>query len=1039
MGKSYVKYHVHSDLSLLDSCTQFEDYVDKAVASGDKAIASTEHGIPRGWVSKKLYCDKMGIKFIHGVEIYLTESLEPKVRDNYHTILLAKNMDGVRELNRLIQLSSKDDHFYYVNRLSFDEFLGISENILTTSACLASPLNKLPPEHPRYLELARKYDYLEIQPHIDSDQVAFNQRLWKLSKELGKPLIAGTDTHSLNQYKAECRAILAKAKHKKYDDDSFDLTWKEYDELEEAFRRQNALPEEVWRTAIEETNRMADRCENFSLDTSIKYPILYGSPEEDERVYQNLCWDMLDDKLKNGVIPKEQEAAFRSAIQEELQVFQKLGMSGFMLGMSELVRWCKDQGMAIGTARGSVGGSRCAYVTDTIDLNPEQWGTIFSRFANANRVEPGDVDTDVVESDRPAIFKYIVDRFGEDYTARVASYGTLVDKSVIEEIGRGLREENPEWYSVQNVDRVKKLFVSDPDAAKKAYPDIFYYFDGLVGTRVSQSVHPAGMIISPVSLPDNYCVFLKDGEWCLTLDMDEAHEAGLIKYDLLVLKTVQVIRDACRYIGTHYPKTYEVDWDDQAVWESIRKDTTTIFQFEGSFASDCLKKFKTNSILDMSLVTASIRPGGASYRDDLLARKVHKNPSPLIDELLKDNLGYLVYQEDTTKFLQQICGFSPSDADSIRRGIAKKRKDILDEAMPKILDGYCAKSDHPREIAEREAKEFLQVIEDSARYQFNYSHSVAYCLLGYLCGYYRYYYPLEYLTAFLNDAANDDDIQNGTAYANKIGIRVTPPKFGHSRSNYSFDKESRTIAKGLSSIKYMSEKASEELYQLSKETEYDHFMDLLWDITRKTSLDTRQLDLLIKIDFFSCFGNQRELMRMSDLYYKTFNKGELKKFRKESADAVLADILPGYSTDVTKSGAPSKTFTITDMRGLLRELEDRIHAAGLKDLGLLLKAQNFKDIMGYAGYITGKEEDRRKLLVMEVFPLLRNKDRRQFGYSIITKSIGSGVEARFTVLNAAYQRDPIRENDIIFCRSFIREGQYFKLTGWNHLNPITGT
>ena len=716
---NYIAYHVHSEDSLLDSTTAFSDYIARAQELGQPAIASTEHGKPLQWVQKLMQCQAQGIKFIHGVEIYLTESHENKVRDNYHTVLLARNMEGLRELNRLVSLSCNRDHFYYVNRLSFEEFLNISDNIISTSACLASPLNKLPPDHPMYMKLARKYTFLEIQPHAHPEQVEFNRRLAAIAKEIGTPLIAGTDAHSLNKYKAECRAILLAAKHKCYgDEDSFDLTYKTYDELVQSFSLQGALDEADYMAAIENTNLLNEMCEELTLDTSIKYPILYGSQEEDEQKFEDSCWESLEAKLSSGVIPRSQEQGFREGIKEELRVFKKLHMGGFMLSMSELVRWCKSQGMAIGTARGSVGGSRCAYVTDIIDLNPEQWHTVFSRFCNEDRKEIGDIDTDVIEADRPAIFKYITERFGRDKTARVAAYGTLADRSVIEEVGRGLRDTNPEKYSVANIDRIKKEYVLDPEGTKDRYPDIFYYYDGLAGCKISQSVHPAGMVISPITLDDNYGVFDKEGESCLMLDMECAHEIGLAKYDFLVLKTVQVIRDACNYIGQPYPKTYEINWDDQEVWEDMHKNLSMIFQFESSFASDCFKKFKPRSIFDMSLVTACIRPTGASYRDELLARKPHHNPSPIIDELLKNNLNYLVYQEDTIAFLQQICGLSGSEADNIRRAIGRKQKDRLDAAMPSILEGYCAKSDKPREIAEQEAMEFLQVIEDSASYQF---------------------------------------------------------------------------------------------------------------------------------------------------------------------------------------------------------------------------------------------------------------------------------------------------------------------------------
>lgn len=1045
-----VVYHLHSEYSLLDSCTKFYEYVDLAVQNGQTAIASTEHGKPQGWISKKMYCDKMGIKFIHGVEMYLTEHLVnedgDKVRDNYHTILLARNADGVKELNALVSMSCDEDHFYYTNRISFDEFLGISDNIISTSACLASPLNKLPDDHPRYMELAHKYDFLEIQPHDHPEQIEYNKRLLELSKKIGKPLIAGTDTHNSTKYKAECRSILLAAKRKNYgDEDAFDLTYKTYDELVDAFDRQGALEKHIYLEAIENTNLLDQMVENFELDKSIKYPILYGSRETDAEVFTETVWRKLDDKLKSGVIPAEQEGAFREAITEEMRVFRKLDMTGFMLSMGELISWCKDQGMAVGTARGSVGGSRVAYVLDIIDLNPEAWHTVFSRFCNEDRTEIGDIDIDVVESDRPAIFQHIIGRFGKDKTARVASFGTLQAKGVLDEVGRAKMYEwntshgrkfddkspdNPFGYKF--IDAVKAEMEENLDAAREKYPDIFYYFDGLMDTKVSQSVHPAGMVISPISLSENYGVFNKDGEMCLMMDMEEAHEVGAAKYDFLVLKTVTVIRDTCRYMGKSYPKTNEIDWFDKNVWDDIIRSPAGIFQFEGGFAFECLRKFKPQNIFDMSLVTACIRPSGASYRNDLLARKPHKNPSELIDSLLSDNLGYLIYQEDTIKFLQQICGLSGSEADNIRRAIGRKQKERLDAAMPSILEGYCKKSTRDRIEAEEEAKEFLRIIEDSASYQFGYNHSIAYCLLGYLCAYYRYYNPVEFITSFLNNAANDADIQNGTELAKQKGIAIVQPKFGVSKSNYFYDVEKRVIAKGLSSVKHMSKKTADELYQMSQSKTYECFSDILLDIYSKTHIDSRQLDILIKIDFFSEFGNQRELFAINDVF-ELFKRGEAKQIKKERVDETeLEPIVRKYSTSTTKSGADAKSYTLHNPMAIVRECENHIKAAHVSDLNLKLKVINFKEAMGYAGYVSGREEDRSILFVTDVRPVKRKKDGAVFGYSIFTQSIGSGKESRMTVFKTTYEKDPIKPNDIVVCKRWDRDGQYFQLLSYEH-------
>lgn len=1048
MKKNYSPYHIHSDYSLLDSCTKWENYVDYAKELGQTAIASTEHGKPLGWVSKKMYCDKVGIKFLMGVEIYLTENLNEKIRDNYHTVLIAKNYNGVKELLKAVSISCQEDHFYYTNRMTFDEFLKLSSNVIKISACLASPLNKLPISHPTYERLVRHYDYLEIQPHNHPDQKAYNVLLATLAEKYKKPLIAGTDTHSLSPYKAECREILLKAKRKSYGDEGeFDLTYKTYDELVEAFKQQDCIPENLYLQAIENTNVMADSVEDFEIDTSLKYPILYGSREEDNRMFKKTIDDKFKDKIDRGIIPKEQVDGFKSAIEEEQRVFKKIEMDGFMLSMSELISWCKENDIIVGPARGSVGGSRVAYVTDIIDLNPETWHTVFSRFANEDRKEVGDIDVDVIAEDRPKIFEYIINRFGTKKTARVPSYGTLAEKSVIDEIGRALMyqwneeherriddksKDNP--FNYDFIAKVKSEFSANPEKTKEKYPIIFYYYDGLVETKISQSVHPAGIVISPIELDDSYGIFDKDGYKTLMIDMDEIHECGLVKYDFLILKTLQIIRDSCRMSGIAYPKSHEVNWENTEVWNDMIQSPIGIFQMEGEFAHSLLRQFKPKNIFDMSLVTACIRPSGASYRNDLIQKKAHKNPSPIIDDLLKDNFGYLVYQEDIIKFLQQVCGLSGSDADNVRRAIARKDNERLQAALPSILDGYCSKSDKPRDIAEIEAKEFIQIIEDASSYMFGYNHSIAYCLIGYMCAWLRHYHPIEFITAFLNNAANEDDIRNGTAFANKVGVSVTMPKWGVSKSNYFFDADKHIIAKGLESVKYISASIADELYDIANSNTFDSFTNVLLALDEKSAIDARQTDTLIKIDFFSEFGNQRELFRITELFSGLFKHGQAKKLSKEVIDGTeLEPIVTKYAVGTLKSGGVAKSYTLLDVNSIMQETERAVKRAKMPDLNDITKVRNFVDVMGYVGYVSGREEDRPRLYVLDIYPLKRKRDKAQFGYSVITKSIGSGIESRFTVFNRVFSKEPIKKDDIILCKGYDRDGQYFTMTEYDKI------
>lgn len=710
---NYVVYHLHTEMSLLDSCTNYKLYVDKAVELGQKAICFTEHGNIYNWIEKKMYVNSKGLKYLHGIEIYLTEALQvydeesgkyKKIRDNYHTILIAKNYDGFKEINRLFDLSTQDDHFYFKPRISFDEFKNISDNVIKISACLASPLNRLRDE-----SLIHYYDFLEVQPHVNSsEQKEYNRWLYEMSKKYSKPLIAGTDTHSIDYYKAECREILLQGKGIEFsNEDTFDLTYKSYDELVDMFKQQGVLNEGVYLDAINNTNVMADMVTDFELDTSFKYPVLYDNEEE---VLKKRINRMYKDKCNRGVI--KPDPRYKKMVQEEMRVFKKIGMVGFMLFMSELVCWCWDNGIPVGFCRGSCGGSMIAYLTDIIDVNPLVWHTIFSRFANESRKEIGDIDLDISPDQRHLVYEHIIEEFGSDKTAYVLAIGTISDKGTIDEIGRALK------ISLNEVKTIKKIYEVNPKEAREKYPKLFYYFDGLVNTAISQSMHPAGIIVSPVTLPDNYGTFWNDGKRILSINMEEIHEVSLVKYDILGLKNIQVIRECCELAGIKYPKSHELNWDDQEVWKHITDSPVAIFQFESPYAAQLLKKYQPRKINDLSLVNACLRPSGESYRDDLLARKPHKNPSPLIDELLKDNGGYLCFQEDTLKFLINICGLSGSEADNIRRAIGRKQKDRLEAALPKILDGYCSKSDKPRDVAEKEAKEFLQIIEDSSNYQF---------------------------------------------------------------------------------------------------------------------------------------------------------------------------------------------------------------------------------------------------------------------------------------------------------------------------------
>ena len=1075
-NKNYTVYHLHDEDSLLDSCTKYKLYIDKAVELGQKAIAFTNHGNIYNWAERKMYCDEKGIKYIHGVECYLTEQLEPKVRDNYHTILLAKNQEGFKELNTLIDLSTQEDHFYYKPRLSFDEFFNISDNVIKISACLASPLSKYPnevikrsknqvielknklneeiqriiknediekekiEEIKKYYEekikeaqnieeykkifdkLLKTYDYYEIQPHVKSlDQIKYNQMLYEASKQYNKPLIAGTDTHSINQYKAECRTILQKAKRIEFsNEDTFDLTYKSYDELVEMFKQQNSLPIDIVLEAIENTNKMADSVEDFKLDIKVKYPKLYDNEEE---VLNKRIVEKLNYKLDHGIIDRKDLPKYIANILEEMRVFKKINMVGFMLFMSELVCWCWENGIPTGPCRGSVGGSTVAYITDIIDVDPIKWNTIFSRFANESRQEVGDIDIDIAPDQRDLVYQHIIESFGYEKTAYILAIGTISDKGTIDEIGRALDipldevakikelyssykdlidaakkdikeiENKHEFEQIKNttLDELKNKKYDDSliklkieydkqqkelnnalklmdDLKNRQYSKLFYYFDGLNGTAVSQSFHPAGIVVSPITLPDNYGTFWNDGKRIMCINMEEIHDgAGLVKYDLLALKNIQIIRKTCEYAGIKYPKSHEINWNDKNVWDDIVVSPAGVFQFESPFAYQMLRDYHPQCVNDLSIINASLRPSGASYRDRLLAKEINKNPSPIIDELLKDNNGYLIFQEDTIKFLQNICGLSGSEADNVRRAIGRKQMDRLQKALPQIFEGYCNMSPQPRKIAEEEAKTFLKIIEDSANYQFGYNHSTGYSMIGYMCAYLRYYYPEEFIAAYLNCASNSDDIINGTELAKLKNISMNNIKFGYSKSEYAIDKKNHALYKGISSIKYCNAQIADELYKLSK-NHYNSFPELLKDINEKTSVNSRQLMILTILDFFSDFGKNKYLLDIIELcngVKEDKKKGIKAKPALLTVKQIKKDKLEelGISEYLAKkycNKETAKQYSDIDNLGLVTEMSKRIENKSLDVISQIKAEQEFLE---YVVYTNPKVSDKYWVVV----------------------------------------------------------------------------
>lgn len=302
-------------------------------------------------------------------------------------------------------------------------------------------------------------------------------------------------------------------------------------------------------------------------------------------------------------------------------------------------------------------------------------------------------------------------------------------------------------------------------------------------------------------------------------------------------------------------------------------------------------------------------------------------------------------------------------------------------------------------------------------------------MIGYLCAYLRYYHPHEFIAAYLNNANNEDDIKNGSALAEQYGIQIVPPRFGLSKDKYIYDVEHKVIAKGLESVKYMNRNVANELYDLSRRHKVSSFMELLRLMSDETSLDSRQLDILIKIDFFKDFGNIPELSRILS-FFAFFKSGTAKKVQKEKLNGKLYDLVAQFATDKNKDGSESKSFTITDMGSLLNVCEQVVKSLALPDVDLKCKIQSQIEYMGYIDLTTNRPEDRRKLLITDVFPMVSKEKNLIWGYAIQTRSIGSGKAARLTVRAQTFSKFPLKRFDIIYAKELEknRSGYWYLLS-----------
>ncbi len=764
--------HTHfSNNSYFEVVTKPEDYIKYAEENNLPAVCITEHGGVQGWIKKKELVDAAGLKFIDGIEAYVTMNLK-------------------------------------------------QGNIYVTTACLAGAVAQNLPEHSenkdrseekqlvleKWLQLAINYPdnvFLEVQPHHDKEQIRLNHSLQNYATTYGLKLIAANDIHSLNPEHDRLRKIIKKGKKNRYDDDDkFELWCKSRSEMFEAFQEQGVLTDKEINDALDLTVEIANSVESFELDKSHKYPQLYTDPDKEfqKRIKQGLV-DRGVDKL-----PKDERKIYIDRVNREYKVYKHNGAINYMLSHQDILNAAKAHGVRFGYSRGSVSGSLIAYLCGQTEMDSVKFNLNFGRFMNPSRISLADIDTDMWKPEQQWTQQWILQN-PKWHAASIMTANTYGLKAAIKAIADGMERYEGRPAYIQSI---RNQIAEDgfiPEALYEEHQQLIDDAKKVVGVIDSFGRHAAGIVIDTNTIDDAMGTQTISGwDYPVTqVAMKEIDHVNWVKYDVLGLDNIGLISRTAELAGIPFPTPDSdfIDFNDEKVWKSMRNNNIGIFQFEGDRAGKILRSLFSKETLQnikdkvpnvkymdlLSLANGAMRPSGAGFIDAVTHGKFKDNGHPALNEFLAPTLGYLVYQEQLMEFLVKFCGFSEPESDLVRRGIGKKDKRIMDEEVPKIKPNFVKTMinvyQDTQEHAEKIADDFIQVFMDAANYGFSINHSMAYSYIGYISTWLRYYYPLEWCTAaFQIWKGKQDKLNKVVRFAESQRITLKPFKFRKSKSDY---------------------------------------------------------------------------------------------------------------------------------------------------------------------------------------------------------------------------------------------------------------
>ncbi len=880
----FTHLHVHTEFSLLDGSAKIKELVKRCKELGMDSLAITDHGVMYGCIDFYKACKAEGIKPVIGCEAYVASKsrFDKEARDDnfyYHLVLLAKNQLGYENLIKMVSYGFTEG-FYKKPRIDFELLKKYHEGIIALSACLAGPVARtvLRVGYDKAKEMALKYRdlfgedfYLELQDHGMAEQKQVNQALMRIHDETGIPLVATNDSHYIRSEDAEAHDILLciqtgvtvnTPNRMRYEGGQFYLK----------------SPEEMYslfpyaREACENTVKIAEKCNVDFEFNKYKLP-KFDVPDG----YTPFSY--LKELCENGVEERYGEITpeLRERLDYELETISSMGFIEYFLIVWDFIKYAKDNDIAVGPGRGSAAGSIVAYALKITDIDPLKFNLIFERFLNPERVTMPDIDIDFCYERRPEVIDYVIRKYGAPQVSQIITFGTMAAKNAIRDVTRALDLPYSEG------DRIAKMIPNDLhitiEKALEKNPELKNIYENepqvkrvidmsmkLEGLPRHTSTHAAGVIIADKPVMDYVPLNLnvKDNSVTTQYIMTTCEELGLLKMDFLGLRTLTVIQNAFKEINRKYHKEYNphnIDYNDREVFDLISSGKTDgVFQLESAGMTSFMKELKPDSIEDIIAGISLYRPGPMDFIPQYIKGKRDKNnvtyKHPLLEPILKDTYGCIVYQEQVMQIVRDLAGYSLGRSDMVRRAMSKKKTDVMAKEREKFINGGdgvpgCVAKGISPDIA----NEIFDEMTDFAKYAFNKSHAAAYAVVAYQTAWLKCHYPVEFMAALMTSViGNPDKVTGYIGSCKQMDIKVLPPDINKGYGNFSTCDEG--ILYCLSAVKSVGRQVINDIVE--ERNRNGVFVSLTDFINRMyESINSRAIENLILCGAFDSLGGKR--------------------------------------------------------------------------------------------------------------------------------------------------------------------------------------